>query len=64
MAKKKVSKKSASVKQYKSFHLHGSYQNQKLFFLMFLDLAIGFVLGFMLQPIIVSTLTSYAAAGY
>lgn len=63
MAKKKVSRKSVSANKYRSFHLHGKYENQKIFLLMVVDLGIGFVLGFMLQPIIVSALTSYAA-GY
>lgn len=63
MAKKKVTRKSSSADKYSSFRLHGSYPTQKVYFLMIIDLIIGFVLGFMLQPIIVSTLTSYAA-GY
>jgi len=65
MAKKIVKKaqKSKAVKssKYSSFRLHGNYSVQQVAILTVIDLAIGFILGFMLQPTIASLLTSYAA---
>ena len=57
-----MAKKSSRSTKYKHFHLHGDYTNQRVLVYIFLDLSIGFVLGFMLQPLIVETLTSYAAS--
>ena len=57
----KKSQKKRTLGKYKSFRLQGSYTNQQLAFCIIADLIIGFVLGFILQPTIVLTLTSFAA---
>ena len=65
MAKKTVKKvaktKSTKSSKYSSFKLHGNYSVQQVAILTVIDLAIGFILGFMLQPTIASLLTTYAA---
>lgn len=63
MAKKKVSRKSASSK-YTHFVVHGNHSSQKILMYILFDLAVSVAIGFMLQPIIVSLVTSYAAGGY
>ena len=47
-----------SGKKYSSFSLHGNHQTQKLFVYVTLDLLIATVLGYVLQPLIVSVLAS------
>lgn len=63
---KKTTKRAHKAKvtrssKYTSFKLHGNYSVQQVAILTVIDLVIGFVLGFMLQPTIASLLTSYAA---
>jgi hypothetical protein len=58
---KKVHKKSVKSTKYKDFHLHGNYTANEVLFCIIVDLIIGFVLGYMLQPTIAATITSYAA---
>ena len=57
MAKKKQAKSTRN----KSFKLQGTYAKQTVAIYLLGDLAIGFVLGFLLQPTIVALITAYAA---
>lgn len=61
MANKSQKRAKSSTKKYQSFKLHGNFPTQKILLYAVLDLLLGVVLGYVLQPYIASFITAYAS---